>query len=572
MDPQVTPQLVKSLQSLKKSEIGPESIKKLKLNFYSADNSISHNLDEAGRIHLDDWPVQRFGSQLKSLECLHVDYCLDEYDVMFDCMPALKTKNGLDFTLPLIQGLQSCTNLKYLKFNFYRNFENMGFDNEVTTCLPPLGTFMENIATNCQKISTLELATNHEVGIYLEWITWILKFQNLETMIVKGRMVTVGELEDEDESDSDSEGYEERFPAEFKVIFDAFFQNPLVHLKDLIMTEVTLFFNQEFLCRILEAFPSLENYVLNNRGNPYVRGLMIGTKNLVAAIQSLCKIKRVAISNLVLVLTNYDDLDSAQTKVIFETACNSVNEKFDQKCGPLKIIDEKHGFVLLKNKEEKARIIKRREVYEHKVVEKSYIEMEEKIVLTLRGQEEPLRLSKEVVKSLTALLPEYYYRLSQYQEFDDAHGENKEKEGMIIKTQEVNGFKVVKKSYSKMEEKFVLTLQGQKERLYLSRPVLDSLVDLLLEDEDSDESDDSVKADEEPDEYLDAIMFHVMSDPVRLPDSGKIVDRSTIARHFLSDQNDPFTKAPLTMEQVEPLDDLKMAIQAWKEEKRHQAN
>ena len=67
-------------------------------------------------------------------------------------------------------------------------------------------------------------------------------------------------------------------------------------------------------------------------------------------------------------------------------------------------------------------------------------------------------------------------------------------------------------------------------------------------------------------------MFHVMSDPVRLPDSGKIVDRSTIARHFLSDQNDPFTKAPLTMEQVEPLDDLKMAIQAWKEEKRHQAN
>ena len=81
-----------------------------------------------------------------------------------------------------------------------------------------------------------------------------------------------------------------------------------------------------------------------------------------------------------------------------------------------------------------------------------------------------------------------------------------------------------------------------------------------------------VKADEEPDEYLDEIMFNVMSDPVRLPDSGKIVDRSTIARHFLSDQNDPFTRAPLTMEQVEPLDDLKMAIQAWIEEKRHQAN
>ena len=591
MDPQVTPQLVKSLQSLKKSKISPDSVKKLMLNFNSCDDSISHNLDETG-MHLDDWPVQRFGSQLKYLECLHVDYCLDEYDVSFGCMPALETKNGLDFTLPLLQGLQSCANLKYLKFNFNRNFENMGFDNQVTTCLPPLGTFMENIATNCQKISTLELATKHEGGIYLEWITWILKFQNLETMIVNARMVTVAELEDGNESDSDviwssdSQNYRETFPAKFKDIFNAFFQNPLVYLKDLIMTEVTLFLNKEFLSRILEAFPSLENYVLNNRGNPYVKGLMFGTKNLVAVLQSLCRIKRVAISRLVLVLTQYDDLDSAQTKVIFETACNIVNEKFDQKCGPLKIIDEKHGYVLWKNKEEKARIVKRQYVYEHKVVKKSYNEMEEKIVLTLRGQEEPLHLSKGVFKSLIALLPQYYYRLTEYQDFNDAHGENKEEEARIIKTQEVNGYKVVKKTYNKMEEKFVLTLEGQKERLYLSRPVLDSLVDLLPEYQGIEsylnftkykfknfkKFQPDVKADEEPDEYLDALMFHVMSDPVRLPDSGKIVDRSTIARHFLSDQNDPFTRAPLSMEQVEPLDDLKMAIQAWMEEKRHQVN
>ena len=61
-----------------------------------------------------------------------------------------------------------------------------------------------------------------------------------------------------------------------------------------------------------------------------------------------------------------------------------------------------------------------------------------------------------------------------------------------------------------------------------------------------------------------------MTDPVRLPNSGQIVDRSTIARHLLSDQNDPFTRAPLTMEQVEPLDDLKVNIQAWMEEKRQE--
>ena len=71
-----------------------------------------------------------------------------------------------------------------------------------------------------------------------------------------------------------------------------------------------------------------------------------------------------------------------------------------------------------------------------------------------------------------------------------------------------------------------------------------------------------------PDEYLDSIMSHLMTDPVRLPNSLQIVDRSTIARHLLSDQNDPFTRAPLTMEQIEPLDDLKYEIQKWMEDKR----
>ena len=56
LDPQVAPQLVKSLQSMKKSEIGPDSVKKLMLDFSSCDDSISHNLDEAG-MHHDQWRI-----------------------------------------------------------------------------------------------------------------------------------------------------------------------------------------------------------------------------------------------------------------------------------------------------------------------------------------------------------------------------------------------------------------------------------------------------------------------------------------------------------------------------------
>ena len=360
-------------------------------------------------MHLDDWPVQLFGSQLKSLESLHIDYGLDEIDEDSGCLPALETKSGLDFTLPLLKGLQSCSNLKYLRFNFNRNFDNMGRNTEVQTCLTPLGTFMENIATNCQKISTLELDADtpfmkYEGGIHLKWITWIPKFQNLETMIVKAFMMTVCQLDDEYDEETDPE---DEFSAQSKIHYDAFFQSPLVYLKNLIMTDVTLFLHEDFLSRILEAFPSLDKYVLINGGNPYVRGF-IGTKNLVAVLESLCRIKRVSISNLVLALGQSDDLDSAQTKIIFKTAWTIVNEKFDQRCGPFKIVDEKHGYVIKKKEDEEASIFNMQEVNGCKVIKKSYDEKEEKFVLTVEGKEDNLilNLPKEVVKSLFALLPE----------------------------------------------------------------------------------------------------------------------------------------------------------------------
>ena len=356
-------------------------------------------------MHLDDWPVQLFGSQLKCIESLHIDYGLDEMDEGSGCLPALETKSGLDFTLPLLKGLQSCSNLKYLRFNFNRNFDNMGRNTEVQTCLTPLGTFMENIATNCQKISTLELDADtpfmkYEGGIHLKWITWIPKFQNLETLIVKAFMMTVCQLEDEYDEETDPE---EEFSAQSKIHYDAFFQSPLVYLKNLIMTDVTLFLHEDFLSRILEAFPSLEKYALINCGNPYVIGF-IGTKNLVAVLESLCRIKRVSISNLVLVLGQSDDLDSAQTEVIFENVQKIVNKKFDQRSN-FKIVDEKHGYVLKKKEDEEASIFNMQEVNGCKVIKKSYDEKEEKFVLTVEGKEDNLILPKEVVKSLFALLP-----------------------------------------------------------------------------------------------------------------------------------------------------------------------
>ena len=66
-----------------------------------------------------------------------------------------------------------------------------------------------------------------------------------------------------------------------------------------------------------------------------------------------------------------------------------------------------------------------------------------------------------------------------------------------------------------------------------------------------------------PDEFADPIMATLMRDPVILPSSRAVVDRPTIARHLLTDPNDPFNRQPLKLEDLIPHDELKKKIDAW---------
>ena len=88
------------------------------------------------------------------------------------------------------------------------------------------------------------------------------------------------------------------------------------------------------------------------------------------------------------------------------------------------------------------------------------------------------------------------------------------------------------------------------------------------------ETKDSLAAEEElladcPDQFLCPIMSVIMTDPVMLPSSKQVVDRTTIARHLLSDQSDPFNRAPLTMDMLEPQDELRERVRLWIEEKKN---
>ncbi|KAG6900051.1 hypothetical protein C0993_003682 [Termitomyces sp. T159_Od127] len=72
-----------------------------------------------------------------------------------------------------------------------------------------------------------------------------------------------------------------------------------------------------------------------------------------------------------------------------------------------------------------------------------------------------------------------------------------------------------------------------------------------------------------PDEFQDPLMATLMRDPVQLPSSKAVVDRSTIKSHLLSDPTDPFNRSPLKIEDVIPDLELKGRIDAFLIERRN---
>eukprot|EP00095_Tigriopus_kingsejongensis_P000903 maker-scaffold186_size273091-snap-gene-0.14 protein:Tk00903 transcript:maker-scaffold186_size273091-snap-gene-0.14-mRNA-1 annotation:"ubiquitin conjugation factor e4 a-like" len=113
----------------------------------------------------------------------------------------------------------------------------------------------------------------------------------------------------------------------------------------------------------------------------------------------------------------------------------------------------------------------------------------------------------------------------------------------------------------------------QAEGVLLKIGKMDMIADLQVIDASVQDLAASLKADDElfadaPDHFLDPIMSILMTDPVRLPSSGQVVDRQTIARHLLSDQSDPFNRMALSLDKVIPQVELKQEIQDWISEKR----
>jgi len=105
-----------------------------------------------------------------------------------------------------------------------------------------------------------------------------------------------------------------------------------------------------------------------------------------------------------------------------------------------------------------------------------------------------------------------------------------------------------------------------------SPPEIDVLARLVAEVERvrREEAEEEEDLGDVPDDFLDPLLATLMKDPVRLPSSRAVVDRSTIKAHLLSDGTDPFNRMPLKLEDVQPADDVREQIESWLRERRAQ--
>jgi hypothetical protein len=100
--------------------------------------------------------------------------------------------------------------------------------------------------------------------------------------------------------------------------------------------------------------------------------------------------------------------------------------------------------------------------------------------------------------------------------------------------------------------------------------MFEALPDLVAAAAQSVASDDALLVGA-PDEFLDPLMCTFMKDPVLLPTSDTIIDRSTITQHLLNDPHDPFNRKDLTIDMVVPATELKERMREWMEERRRAA-
>ena len=104
---------------------------------------------------------------------------------------------------------------------------------------------------------------------------------------------------------------------------------------------------------------------------------------------------------------------------------------------------------------------------------------------------------------------------------------------------------------------------------YETSEQFDNFVENVLKKAEEKFKTEKISYDDAPEEFIDPITAEIMNDPVILPSSKVVLDRTTIETQLINDPVDPYNRSPLTKEELIPNDELKKKIDEYLAKKKN---
>ena len=271
-------------------------------------------------------------------------------------------------------------------------------------------TLLQVISEWCPNISYLKLKADSWYNLFrdIRWCSNITKFRNLEKLEIDLYLVPVRNWQ----SDID-----------FADMIEGFHDNPMTKLKELKLNTVNVFLQDGFLCWLPKFFPNLQTFNLAKLGKQgdFDSGLVKKKVycwtlfDLRSALRGLGSVKNLYLPSMEIVLEAIGDIQTfRKTERIFNQALEIIKTQFPLSIGDLKITDEKHGFVILKEKMKPPKMLNQQQINGRSVVKVEHFENSKTVRLKLKPKgskgkkksnekhekEDEIVLSAELIKRL----------------------------------------------------------------------------------------------------------------------------------------------------------------------------
>ena len=210
---------------------------------------------------------------------------------------------------------------------------------------------------------------------------------------------------------------------DFADMIEGFHDNPMTKLKELKLNTVNVFLQDGFLCWLPKFFPNLQTFNLAKLGKQgdFDSGLMKKKVycwtlfDLRSALRGLGSVKNLYLPSMEIVLEAIGDIQTfRKTERIFNQTLEIIKTQFPLSIGDLKITDDHHGFVILKEEMKPPKLFNQQQINGRSVVKVEHFENSKTVRLKLKpkgskgkkksnekhGKEDEIVLSAELIKRL----------------------------------------------------------------------------------------------------------------------------------------------------------------------------